>query len=81
MFIVHVVRQFDPAIGGIEAVVRELAAAQVAAGHRVRVVTLNRLFKAAHSNTLHRARADQWRGGYSGAVFWVAQVSISAFGA
>ena len=62
MFIVHVVCQFDPAVGGIEAVVHELTAAQVGAGHRVRVVTLNRLFKAGHNNTLPRARADQWRG-------------------
>jgi alpha-1,3-mannosyltransferase len=52
MFIVHVVRQFDPAVGGIEAVVQELAAAQVAAGHRVRIVTLNRLFKAVHQAIL-----------------------------
>jgi alpha-1,3-mannosyltransferase len=52
MFIVHVVRQFDPGIGGIEAVVHELAAAQVAAGHRVRVVTLNRLFKGVHRGIL-----------------------------
>jgi alpha-1,3-mannosyltransferase len=52
MFIVHVVRQFAPGIGGIEAVVHELAAAQVAAGHRVRVVTLNRLFKGVHRGIL-----------------------------
>jgi alpha-1,3-mannosyltransferase len=52
MFIVHVVRQFHPAVGGIESVVQELAAAQVGAGHRVRIVTLNRLFKAMHGGTL-----------------------------
>jgi alpha-1,3-mannosyltransferase len=52
MFIAHVVRQFSPGVGGIEAVVHELAAAQVAAGHRVRIVTLNRLFKAAHRGVL-----------------------------
>jgi alpha-1,3-mannosyltransferase len=46
MRIVHVVRQFFPAIGGFESVVYELAARQVAAGHAVRVVTLDRLFKA-----------------------------------
>jgi alpha-1,3-mannosyltransferase len=44
MNIVHVVRQFHPATGGFESVVLELASAQAAAGHRVRVVTLNRLF-------------------------------------
>jgi alpha-1,3-mannosyltransferase len=43
--IVHVVRQFYPAIGGFESVVFELARAQIAAGHSVRVVTLDRLFK------------------------------------
>jgi alpha-1,3-mannosyltransferase len=45
MRIVHVVRQFHPAIGGFESVVYELAATQVAGGHVVRVVTLDRLFK------------------------------------
>ena len=47
MKIVHVVRQFYPAVGGLENVVRELAAAQVAAGHHVRVVTLNCIFEAS----------------------------------
>ncbi len=46
MYIVHVVRQFYPAVGGFESVVRELASAQVVAGHHVSIVTLNRLFKA-----------------------------------
>jgi alpha-1,3-mannosyltransferase len=45
MRIVHVVRQFHPAVGGFESVVYELAASQVAGGHVVRVVTLDRLFK------------------------------------
>jgi alpha-1,3-mannosyltransferase len=44
MFIVHVVRQFHPSIGGLENGVLDLASAQVAAGNRVRVVTLDRLF-------------------------------------
>jgi alpha-1,3-mannosyltransferase len=52
MYIVHVVRQFHPAVGGIESVVQELASAQVAAGHRVRIITLNRLFKARHNDLL-----------------------------
>ena len=47
MLIVHVVRQFHPGVGGLETVVRELASAQVKAGHRVRVVTLDRLFNVA----------------------------------
>jgi alpha-1,3-mannosyltransferase len=46
MFIVHVVRQFVPSVGGLEDVVRELAARQVSAGMAVRVVTLDRLFQA-----------------------------------
>ena len=48
MFIVHVVRQFHPGVGGLESVVHELASAQVGAGHRVRVVTLDRLFNVAN---------------------------------
>jgi alpha-1,3-mannosyltransferase len=47
MNIVHVVRQFHPAVGGIESVVFELALQQVAAGHQVRVVTLNRLLNSS----------------------------------
>lgn len=42
--ITHVVRQYPPGIGGMENFVRALAERQAAAGHRVRVVTLNRIF-------------------------------------
>jgi alpha-1,3-mannosyltransferase len=52
MFIVHVVRQFYPGIGGLENVVLELALAQATAGNRVRVVTLDRLFDAAKRQKL-----------------------------
>ena len=52
MFIVHVVRQFHPGVGGLEDVVHELASAQMSAGHRVRVVTLDRLFNAANRQSL-----------------------------
>jgi alpha-1,3-mannosyltransferase len=52
MNIVHVVRQFHPAVGGFENVVLELAAAQAASGHKVRIVTLNRLFNAPDSGRL-----------------------------
>src|SRR5260370_38611214 len=45
MRIVHVVRQFYPAIGGFESVVWELATRQAGDGDAVRVVTLDRLFK------------------------------------
>jgi alpha-1,3-mannosyltransferase len=60
MRIVHVVRQFFPAIGGFESVVYELAARQVSAGHTVRVVTLNRLFKG--ENTAELAAREQVAG-------------------
>lgn len=52
MQIVHVVRQFHPAIGGLESVVKELAMAQLANGHDVRVVTLNRIFNAQRAYRL-----------------------------
>jgi alpha-1,3-mannosyltransferase len=46
MKIVHVVRQYHPAVGGLESVVQELAKWQVAQGDKVRIVTLNRIFNA-----------------------------------
>jgi alpha-1,3-mannosyltransferase len=55
MRIVHVVRQFHPAVGGLESVVLELASAQLAQGHAVRVVTLNRIFNSPKADVLpHR---------------------------
>ena len=57
MFITHVVRQFHPSVGGLENHVLDLAAAQVAAGNRVRVVTLDRLFKSTDRKKLP-ARED-----------------------
>lgn len=44
MRILHITRQFLPATGGIERVVYHLAKEQLAAGHEVGVLTLNRLF-------------------------------------
>jgi alpha-1,3-mannosyltransferase len=46
MRIVHVVRQFHPSVGGLENVVKDLATTQIANGHSVRVVTLDRIFNA-----------------------------------
>lgn len=46
MLIVHVCRQYYPAVGGLEGVVEALAKQQVASGHEVKVVTLDRLFGA-----------------------------------
>jgi alpha-1,3-mannosyltransferase len=60
MRIVHVVRQFHPAIGGLESVVLALASAQLAQGHAVRVVTLNRIFNTSKSDVLpHRDSVAQ----------------------
>lgn len=42
--LVHVVRQYRPGIGGIETLVEQLARAQVRDRHRVRVITLDRIF-------------------------------------
>ncbi|MEL7042380.1 MAG: glycosyltransferase, partial [Pseudomonadota bacterium] len=44
--IVHVVRQYAPSVGGLENAVRGLARVQRDAGHRVKIITLNRLFTA-----------------------------------
>jgi alpha-1,3-mannosyltransferase len=52
MQITHVVRQFHPAVGGMESIVWELANAQRAKGHSVRVVTLNRIFGTARTDRL-----------------------------
>jgi len=45
MKIAHVVRQFHPSIGGLEDYVFNLATEQLAAGHQVRVITLNTDFQ------------------------------------
>ena len=55
MFIVHVVRQFHPGVGGLENGVLDLASAQIDAGNRVRVVTLDRLFDATKRQKLPAA--------------------------
>jgi len=61
MRITHVVRQFHPAIGGMENVVENLASAQRAKGHQVRIVTLDRVFNAAKP---HRLPAHEWFNGF-----------------
>ena len=45
MRILHVVRQFHPAVGGLENMVLSLARAQRDAGLDVEVLTLNRRFQ------------------------------------
>lgn len=42
--ILHVVRQFHPAIGGLESYVKNMAEHQINLGHRCAVLTLNRVF-------------------------------------
>lgn len=59
MLIVHVVRQFWPGVGGLEDFVLQLARRQVAAGHQVRVVTLDRIFDSSDNRRLpHRDAID-----------------------
>jgi alpha-1,3-mannosyltransferase len=61
MRITHVVRQFYPAVGGMENVVENLASAQRAKGHRVRIVTLDRVFNAAKP---HPLPPHEWFNGF-----------------
>lgn len=61
MRITHVVRQFHPAIGGMENVVDNLARAQTAKGHQVRVVTLDRVFNTSGQ---HRLPSYEWFNGF-----------------
>lgn len=60
MKIAHVVRQFTPGIGGLENFVEHLALQQVAAGHQVQVITLNRLFAGQVGQEL--PRYEMYRG-------------------
>ncbi len=77
MNIVHVVRQFYPAVGGLEGVVRELASAQVAAGHRVRVVTLNRVFSATQDCELPARDMVDGAEVVRLSIFWFVAVSVA----
>ncbi|PZQ45628.1 MAG: hypothetical protein DI551_06885 [Micavibrio aeruginosavorus] len=44
MKILHVVRQYDPAIGGLESYVKSMAAHQKSMGHAPEILTLNQVF-------------------------------------
>jgi alpha-1,3-mannosyltransferase len=48
MKILHVVRQFEPAIGGLESYVKNMCLFQQAQGHSCEVLTLNRVFHSEH---------------------------------
>ena len=61
MRITHVVRQFHPAVGGMENVVENLASTQCAKGHDVRVVTLDRIFNAPKQRRLPK---HEWFNGF-----------------
>jgi alpha-1,3-mannosyltransferase len=50
--IIHIVRQFSPAIGGLENFVKSLAKEQIADGLDVEVITLNRIFHQNDKNKL-----------------------------
>lgn len=54
MRIVHAVRQFHPSVGGLENVVQELASEQLANGHSVRIITLDRIFGSDGGERLPR---------------------------
>ncbi len=58
MRVVHVVRQFYPAQGGLETFVLNLAQRQVAGGDVVKVVTLDRIF-----DSVARLPRSEWLGG------------------
>jgi len=53
--VVHIVRQFRPGIGGLENYVEQLARRQVAAGYKVTVATLDRVFSDPHRTRLPAA--------------------------
>lgn len=56
--LVHVVRQYRPGIGGMETFVEQLAQAQLRDGHRVRVVTLDRIFDSTTGRLPSRELLD-----------------------
>ena len=58
MKIVHITRQYAPAIGGLEEVVQQLARAQLSNGHDVRIVTLDRLFTQRDARLPHEEQRD-----------------------
>ncbi|MDD3019923.1 MAG: glycosyltransferase family 4 protein [Alphaproteobacteria bacterium] len=46
--ILHVVRQYEPSIGGLESYVKSMATRQAAKGHDVEILTLDRVFHSEH---------------------------------
>lgn len=52
MEILHVVRQFEPSVGGLESYVKSLCQHQQAQGHRCEVLTLDRVFHAQDNKRL-----------------------------
>lgn len=54
MKILHVVRQFEPAVGGLESYVKNMCLYQQALGHSCEVLTLNRVFHSEHKQLKSR---------------------------
>jgi alpha-1,3-mannosyltransferase len=58
MKILHVVRQFEPAVGGLESYVKNLCLHQQAEGHICEVLTLNRVFHSEHGKLKENETID-----------------------
>ena len=54
--ILHVVRQYEPAVGGLESYVKSMATHQISRGHDVEVLTLNKLFHSQSNALRHKER-------------------------
>lgn len=50
MRILHIVRQFEPAVGGLESYVKNMCLEQQSLGHECEVLTLDRIFHSEHHN-------------------------------
>lgn len=58
MRILHVVRQFSPAVGGLESYVKSMAVRQQKLGHSCEVLTLNRVFHSDRGVLPARSEVD-----------------------
>ncbi len=57
--ILHIVRQFEPAVGGLEIYVKNMCKQQIKEGHNCTVLTLDRVFHSQeHQNLAHDANID-----------------------
>lgn len=58
MKILHVVRQFEPSVGGLETYVKTLCQHQQAQGHSCEVLTLNKVFHGQHGTLAKEDRVN-----------------------